>query len=179
MANCKGTNVVFFRTLWQSRPSFEKQFRDGMSSEAREAYDSALPISWVPDQVVAEMEESAAAVLFPDEPNGLQNVGRLQAKHDLGGIYNVLLRITTVPVLIKKSARLWSTYHDQGNADIADQGARTATLLVMNYPDLPRSMRQVTTGYVAGAVEMTRARDVDVALNERDPRRWAWVVTWG
>jgi hypothetical protein len=179
MANSKGTSVVFFRTRWQEDPGTEEAFRKELSDEAREFYDSVLPIAWVPDQIVSEIEQKAAAVLFPDSRDGLQQVGRLQAQHDLRGIYRVLLRIITIPMLIKKAASLWSTYHDAGTADVADLNDKTGTFLVRKHPDLPSTIREVTTGYILGAVELTRAQNVRVVLNEADPNRWAWVVTWG
>jgi hypothetical protein len=178
MAKSKGTYVVFFRTLWQGHPGSEEVFRTQLSDEAREIYDSALPIAWVPEPIVAEMEDRIAAVLFPGSPDGLQQIGKLQAEHDLRGVYRVLLRVITIPMLIKKAASLWSTYHDAGTADVADLTDKTATFVVEGYPDMPQSVREVTTGYIMGAVEMTRARDVQAVLDEADPNRWAWVVTW-
>jgi hypothetical protein len=49
---------------------------------------------------------------------------------------------------------------------------------VAGFPELPGDMRQVLKGYVLGLADLVKVRRVEVDLDETDPQRWRWTVTW-
>ena len=109
----------------------------------------------------------------------VRRFGEINAEHDLKGVYKLFLRVSSVPFVIKQTARMWNTYHDTGEAFVLKgENAKEASLVIKNYPDLPKPIRESSAGYIVGALRLTGAKNVQVVHDESDPMAWTWTARW-
>ncbi len=180
MPRSKGTNVVFLRKLMEKRgPTAEADFLARLEPEEKRIFATALPISWVPSEMVAHMLEVAAATLYPNDPLGLRWIGQDLARDNLSGIYKSLLRLTTITFVIGQCAKLWNIYQEQGRAHAEkDSQENRAVVVVEEYPDLPQAFHEEIAGYILGTAEFTGVRNIRVTPDLSQPQAWKWIVTW-
>jgi hypothetical protein len=180
MTNCKGTNLTFLHKLLQTYgPPAVAAFDARLTPEQRAAFATALPVSWVPVDLVAAVFEAAAAVVHPNDPEGVRKLGRALAEDNLAGIYQSLLKLATIPFAIGQVALLWRIYQDHGRAHAAQvKGENRAVLTVEEYEDLPVTIQEEIAGYVIGVGEMVGAKNIHVVRDGSDPSAWKWTITW-
>lgn len=180
MAKFKGSGVVFLRTRIQAAGrAEEKALLAKLTPEEADAYTKAMAITWIPLDITAALFRKVAEVLYPGNPKGIFELGRGQARDNLSGIYKIILKLTTVPFLAGQSAKLWRTYYDFGNARTElNADLKKGVLIVENHPDLPKEIRELTRGYIAGAMELTKSEGIQVQSDESNPEAWKWIVHW-
>jgi len=121
---------------------------------------------------------AAAKVLFPDDPEGMRKVGRLNARESLTGIYRLFIRIPSIEFVIGRVAKLWRSHHDTGNASVEDYNGRSLKFVLRNYPDLRADFREYLVGYIQGIGELAGLNDVKITKIEDDPNAWKWKMEW-
>jgi hypothetical protein len=180
LADVKGTTLVYLQQEFKRKgEAAEKKFLSRISPDEAKLYQSALPIAWFPLEPVTRILAAGAEVLFPGDAQGLRKLGHGMAQDNLTGIYKILIKLTTVPFLIAQVAKLWGTYHKQGRAYVIREGeAKRAVLVVEDYPEMPAKFRELNSGYIIGALELTNAKKVTVEHDGSDPEAWKWVGTW-
>ena len=157
----------------------EERLLVGLDPSDRELYNNALAVSWIDVGGAARIYDTAARILYPDSDEPLVDLGRDMAHADLTGIYKVLLRVATIPMVIERAARLWSTYHKKGDARIEREGnAKRADLIIDGYPELPQAIRVNVSGYVQGVVELTGSKNARVVHTGGRPEAWRWSISW-
>jgi hypothetical protein len=182
MALIKAAGLIHTRSLLRAKGSAtENAVLARLTPQETTAYQDALPITQLSIELATKVASLAAPLLFPgqNQSDALQSLGRVNALNDLKGIYKVLLRFTTTEFAIKQAARLWSTYHNQGQARSFPDGEKRIIFEVAVYPDLPAQFRQLLAGYIIGMAEMTGIRQARISLQEENPQQWRWVVVWG
>lgn len=192
MADMKGVLIVFIRRrLRAAGEDVERRVVAQLTPEDRRAYESCTAGSWLPIETIAAISYAAAPALYPDaqEPialtpaaSPLVAMGRQQALEDLSGVYSFLVRVATVPFLLRQTARLWTTYHKGGKASVDEpppdpEGRHRANMLVTDYPDFPHRYGNLTAGYIAEAMAMAGAKEVDVRTSY-DDAGLHWDVSW-
>jgi len=180
MAEYKGTTMVFLRGFLrrQGEPQ-EQALLAQLTEQERDVYESSQSMSWVPVEAAAAVLDKAARVAFPGDPRCLQKLGHAQAHDHLTGIYKILLRVTTVPFVIGQSAKLWTTYHNQGRARVEREPDQNRGILVVEgYPELPEPIRTMSSGYIRGTLELTRVKHIAVHEDFSRPAAWRWEVSW-
>jgi len=180
MTNCKGTNLTFLSKLLKTygQPALEA-FDARLTPEQRKAFADALPVSWVPVEQVAGLFEAAAAIIHPDDPEGVRKLGRALAQDNLSGIYQSLLKMATIPFAIGQVALLWRIYQDHGRARAEQvKGEKRAVLTVEEYEDLPVAIQEEIAGYVIGVGEMVGAKNIRVVRDASNPAALKWNITW-
>jgi hypothetical protein len=176
----KGPGVTWLRHLIEQQgPGAEQTMARVLSPEDYKAYRTAMPISWIPEDVITRIFAAAGDVLFAGAPSPLIEVGRGMAKANMTGVYKFMLRMTTIPFIMSQASRLWHTLHDTGEAEASEgPGRNMVTFIVRGFPGIPAGMRQVLKGYCTGLGELTNAKNVRTELDESDPHAWKWVSTW-
>jgi hypothetical protein len=149
-----------------------------LTPEERDCYYKALPVVWIPIEIAAAVYPKAAEVLLPGDRSGVWKLGRDQAHADLSGIFRALLVVTTVPFALRQASRFWSSYYKDGRAGVENADTDSVDFYVADYPDLPSKINDVISGYIAGVMERTGARDINVLVDEQDPNKRRWSVTW-
>jgi hypothetical protein len=179
MAKYKAAFMILLKKLFQAQgPELEKKFLLMLSAEEVSAYQTALPISWIPVQQSEKILLAAAAVLFPKDPQGVRRIGAEEAKDNLHGIYRTLLQIASVPRVLQQVAKIWRTYHDEGKAWAKQEpGKKEGYMIVEGYPSLPMTNREVLAGFIAATMEMAGLTNVRVKRDDTNPEAWKWVVT--
>jgi hypothetical protein len=178
VAGYKAVGVVFIRTrLRKIAPEAQLAVTAVLNDDERRLYQQCVPGDWVPIELIDKLGNAAAAALYPNAPDPLLHLGRELARDNLGGIYSFLVKLLTVPYLIEQTAKLWRTYHAQGEARSTRIEPNLVELAVTGYPDLPERFRHQMAGFVGGAVEMTGASDV-VVEKGGGPDKWTWLIRW-
>jgi hypothetical protein len=180
VANSKGTNILSMRKLLgQAGQVKEQLFLSSLTPEERVAHDQTLAMGWVPVAMVDALFRKTAAALFPGDPAGLDRVGRAIAHDNLGGIYRLLLKFTTLQFVVGQVARLWGTYNDTGQVRVDwHEKAGRGVLTLTGYPGFPEGYRLETGGFMAGTAEMCGAQDVRVQSDCPEPDTVRWTLTW-
>jgi hypothetical protein len=175
----KGTSMVHLRHLVRSAPaSAAARLAKALSPEDALAFEATQTMTWISVDTWARIAAVAAPLVFPDEPDPLHALGRDNARHDLNGVYKILVRMMTVPFVVEQSAKLWRTYHSSGEGQCYRIGERELHFDVIGYPDLPEVIRVSTSGYCEGTIAMTGAKGVRVTHIVDDPQRWRWHIFW-
>ncbi|MFH1810502.1 MAG: hypothetical protein ABIJ09_17305 [Pseudomonadota bacterium] len=177
----KGSTIVYLREQVRIQGEvLEKSLLEGLDAELRALYLETISMSWIDVGLTARLFERAVPLLLSQVADPQQEFGRRQARDQLSGIYRILLRVVSVPMVIQQTARLWSTYHNRGQARALREGdSNRGQLIVEGYPTLPEIIRHNTTGYIVGTLELTSARSIEVQEKFDDPRSWMWNVRWG
>jgi len=157
----------------------EKLFLDLLEKEAVLVYLSALSGTWVSLDLAEKIFHTAAQVLYPNEEKAMQRLGYERAKDNLTGIYRAVLRISTPTFVIGQTAKLWKLYYDKGEArSFIAKHRKYAEMYVEGYPELPEIFREITTGYIISALELTGVRNIKVHRDDSNPNAWKWYGTW-
>jgi Protein of unknown function (DUF2378) len=179
MYKTKGTDLVALRQIFKELgPEKEQAFRARLSAERVDLYQRSLAFIWndVDEQVA--VYEAAAAVIHPDDPEGLKQLGWEMARRSYSGVYKILLRLPSTQFVMNQAAKLWNTYFERGRATVEDAGPHRAVFVLRDYPELAAAMRQIVRGNITAAAETTGAKAVRVDHLDADPQAWKWVVTW-
>jgi hypothetical protein len=153
----------------KGEPAF-KQALVSLTPELQLVQKKAMPISWVPMAQVADIIEKSAPLIYPGEKNGIYKLGMGEAADNLKGVYKIFMRVVSVAFVIEQASKLWATYHNEGQARAATLGGeKQGEFWVENYALLPPSFVEFMCGYIAGAVEMTGAKQVRVAHEAPKP----------
>ena len=177
--NYKGVGVVFVRKQVRALgPSQRERFYAQLTDAERACLDDTLATHWVPVEHAGRLFEVLGKIAYADAPSPLREVGRQLAGHDLGGVYRLLVRITSVRFLLSQHARLWSVYHRQGEATVAEERPKAASLRISGHPSLPASFRVAMAGWLIGAVERCGGKDVVVDHDPDLAPPWRFDIRW-
>ncbi len=175
----KGTDVNSLRTLIRQKgPDSEQRFVESLPPPLRQMYVETTPLTWNPVEAQAELYERAAALLFPGRPGAIVEMHRQLARMSYSSIYKAFVRIPTVEFIAGRAAAVWGKYYDTGEARIEHATRNSLDFVLRQFPGLPRALREATTGHLLTMLEMTRARDPQVASPADSPEAWVWHVTW-
>ncbi|NTV52294.1 MAG: hypothetical protein HGA76_04685 [Candidatus Firestonebacteria bacterium] len=138
-----------------------------------------MPVTRLDLDQVALCYDLAATILFPLDTEGVWKIGYAMAKDNFNGLYKFLISIATVPFLVKQVPTIWNIYYDKGTprAELPPEGG-IGTIVVENLPELPMSIRVLTTGFIQSALEFTKVKNINVKLTSTNPQAWKWVATW-
>jgi len=171
-------NAIDFGRKQLRATGLEQDFMNRLSSEDRVAYAHTFAISWINPEFAALLLEKMAALLYPNNSMPLFEFGRRMATDNLNGVYKFILRFFTIEQAVKVTSNLWRTYHKAGVVRTERINETRAVFVVDNYPTLPKAIREVTTGYVAGLVALTGAKDIRIRHDESNPSSWRWIIVW-
>jgi uncharacterized protein (TIGR02265 family) len=179
MARVKGTDVVQLREEMRERGAgVETPFLQRLSEEDRHAYLTMMPISWTSLDGITRIHQTAAELLFPEEPEPMRRLGQMIARRVYTGIHKLFLRIPSIQFVLSRTASIWRTYFDGGAASIERVGDHAANLVVRDFSDLTPGLRRFICGHISAIIEMAGGKEVRVVLDEKDPQAWRWQFTW-
>ncbi len=180
MIDYKAGSLISMKKMLQAgKQEEEKHFLASLTPAENNIYKTALSVSWVSIRAAAQLLEKGAEALFPGDPGGMERIGHAEALDELQGIYKIFLKITTVPYLMNQSAKLWRSYYKKGQARTeGNPEEKAGAFIVEDFPKLPEIMQRLVSGYLAGALELTGARNVQVTLDPSDSQVWRWNIKW-
>ena len=178
MAEVKATAVCYLKSKLRERGGdAEKTLLARLPPATARDYIEALPLSWLPIESAATIDEQGAPLLFPGHPAPIRELGHQTAMAGYRGIYRMLLRVTTIPFVLDHAARLWRNHHTEGQISAVLTTAREVTVTVINYSTLNEPIRELVAGYFTALCCLTGASKAHVKRDD-DPPVWKWIVTW-
>lgn len=133
----------------------------------------------MPLKVAARIYQAAVDVLRPGDEEGLIKLGRAMARDNLTGVCKTMAKFATIEHIISQSPQLWFAYHEKGEMryDLNVKEKR-AGFFVRNYPELPKPIRSMSSGFMLGALELSGNEHIQIQHIDSNPRNWIWQVTW-
>jgi len=167
------------REIDRQGPARAQAFYAALSPEDREKFGALLPMAWISPEQGGRIVAAAAQAFFGSAPEPLFEMGRQQAIHDMTGMYRVLLKVASVPMVIRRAAQMFQAYHKQGSATVEHaSGTTSGTFIIHDYPGLTSPIRATVGGFIAGLLELTGAKAIQVRAIENDPNAWRWELSW-
>ncbi|MEW6515371.1 MAG: hypothetical protein AB1439_00515 [candidate division FCPU426 bacterium] len=182
MGQTKATVLIFARERLSALGSSAlENFRKSLTPEEDKLFFKLLPSSKLPIEQSTRFFELLVPWLYPGKPlrEGLWQIGYDGAGDNMKGIYHVLLKIFTVEMIIKQTAVIWKTYHDQGRPSVKRLADKEIAFVVEEYPELPLHFRELLNGYIAGLVDLTGAKNTRVTRDDSNPQAWKWLIHLG
>jgi hypothetical protein len=179
MARIKGTDVVNLTQFVRGKgQQVESDFLASLPDALRRVYRETRAITWTPVEAQAALYEAAASHFFPNRPDAVVQLHKALAKIAYSGIYQIFIRIPKVSHVAERAASVWRRYYDTGEAVIENVTATSLDFVVRQFPDLPRALRQATTGHLYTLLEMTGSKEPMVSQPASTPERWVWHIEW-
>jgi len=179
MSKTKGTDVMALRGLVQEKgPAAENALSELLGPRLEKIYKHILATSWTEIDDQAAIYQAAAQVLFPGCDDCLTKLGAALAEKSYSGIYKIFFRLPTVEYIFSRGALIWNTYYERGEASIEPISEKCFEMVVRNFPELPRSMREVAIGHYTVILKLTGAKNIRIDMNESDPLAWRWRASW-
>lgn len=181
MANLKGVVIKVSRDLFKLEKNREQEkiFLESLTPDEMKIYKNTLSINWVPVDVVGQLLEKSAKLLFPGYPYPIRELGRVEAHEQLTGIYKVLLFFTTLSMLVKQAGRIFATYYDKGKVEFTQTSEKSLVVTIKEFSELPKSHIDKIGGYIAGMLELIKLNNVKLdRIDESDPNCWKYYYSW-
>ncbi len=181
MAKVKGSAEDTMRKILKKQPQeIQEKYLASLSPEARDTFEHAMAVSWRELDTNEETNSVAllARTLYPNDPLALQKLAYTMAKDSMPRFYQIFIRIPTVEYVVKRVAKIWSSFYERGEALIENFKDQHFTMVLKQYPDYPPFLREYMCGYLKGVGDLLHLKNVAVQKIETDPEAWKWEVTW-
>jgi uncharacterized protein (TIGR02265 family) len=179
MARMKATDIVTLKKVLRSRTDdSEQRLLSKLSPNLCDLYQNSLAFAWNEIDQQTQLYHQAAHLLFPAHPHALHQLGRTIAQQVYTGIYRVLLRIPSTEFLIGQGERVWRTYFDEGKFGIKRLGPQKLEVIISDFPDLPKDLRDYIAGHIQALLELAGAKGISVMAEAQSSQPWCWQVSW-
>jgi hypothetical protein len=179
MAKVKGTDVVSLRKVFKKLDSsIEAEFLAQLSLPVETIYTITTVHSWIPGELLCEIYQAAASVLYPNEDFALRKLGQVICQYSYSSIYKLFLRIPTVPFVLNSAARIWRTYNDEGSLRIERTSSTGILLSVVQYSSWFMVLQDVAEGHFVVLMQFAGAKNVQLLKQPSSPDCWQWQIIW-
>jgi len=179
MPEIKGTDIVLLRKLNKEKDDqLEQTLFAKLSEQARDVYLHAMPISWTPIDIQAQIYEAVAEVMYPGDKNRIFKLHLDLAKRTYTGLYKVFLAIPSVQFVIKRAASIWRTYYNAGETSVENISDKALDFIVTGFPELPFAMRESTNAHIVYLAQATGKKGVAIKRDDSNREKWVWHVSW-
>ena len=119
--------------------------------------------NWAPLALFHEALVTADAVSGKGDLEACWRIGRFIAKHEVGAVRSLALRILRPSVVLSLTCSLWQVhYRNAGRAVTQVAGPSAIRLSIIDYPSPHRAHCLSVAGWVQGALELGRRRAIRV-----------------
>jgi hypothetical protein len=124
-----------------------------------------LPQSWVPLEDINPLWTQSLTGLFDGDLHKLFELGRLQLRADMSGIYRVFLRVASPGFVADRASAIYSVYGQHcGALAVVDRAERRLDIAVTQRPLPSVALYEYLRGSIAGALELTGVSDLNVEI---------------
>jgi len=126
-----------------------------------------LAVSWISLEDTAPLHPVAFDRLFAREPAKMCELGRLQLRADMTGIYRLAIRIASPAYMAERSSKIYAMY-TRGSGTlrtVVDQPGRIE-ILVEDRPFASSALYHYMRGTMLGVFELTGVKRVSVTIVE-------------
>jgi hypothetical protein len=140
-----------------------------------------LAVSWLPLAHVAPVHPVAFEHLFAREPAKMCELGRLQLRADMTGIYRLAMRIASPAYIAERTSKIYAMYaRGCGTVRVVVDQPGRIDLLVEGRPLASSAFYHYLRGTMLGVIELTGVKRVSSTIAEGggNTPRCLFRVTW-
>lgn len=180
MAKIKGMALFAMRAeLMKKGEATYLEFINGLPPHLRHCFQTVLYNQWVPIETFVAVAEALAGRLYPGDAQAFFKIGHFTARDHMSGVYRWFVRMLSTTFLLHQAANIWKLYHDEGRLKIEGSiQERDATVVIQDYPGLPKEILEVNAGFMTASLELASAKNVRVMVDASDPLAWRWRIRW-
>ena len=121
-ASIKGAGIAYLRKkIREKGEAAENRLLVQLSPDEKDCFRTALAVNWIPAHTATIIYQKAIPIVYPDDSDGLVQLGKEIARENFTGMHRLLFSVTTVPFLIGQMGRIWHKYHQKGKPTIVKQ----------------------------------------------------------
>ena len=181
MLKAAGVNsVIAVLATMVPKPAFDAWVRQLPPSTASLIERPRLPQSWVPLADINPLWTESLTGLFGGDLQKLFELGRLQLRADMSGIYRVFLRVASPAFVADRAAAIYGVYGQHcGTLAVVARTANTLDIAITQRPLPSAAVYEYLRGSIAGALELTGVTNlrVEVVAAPQDNER-LYRATW-
>lgn len=161
-----GVNSLIGVLRGMSAPDAFEAFVSGLPDEcAALVREPPLVVSWVSLEHSVPLYAHAFEHLFRGSVLKMIELGRLQLRADMSGMYRAFLRIASPSFVLARTSNIYELYtRGCGSLRTIDSQPGCVTVLMEDRPLPSDAFYQYMCGTFEGAIELTGAKDVSVSI---------------
>lgn len=147
-----------------------QRFTEALPPGSREAVSCPpLAVTWVPLTDAAPIWEAAYEHLFARNDERMFELGRLQLRTDMLGIFRLVLRVATPAFVASRTGEIYASYtRNCGSLRSVLSEPRRLHILMDERPLSSKPFCEYMRGSVFGVLELTGVRELAVTIGERN-----------
>lgn len=177
MAKIKCINLVQMRLFLQEIPDKETKFLNQIPPDLQDTYKTVLQNQWIPVEPLSTLYTAGAAILYPNTPEPLIQLGQDVSKKTYSGIYSFFLKIPSADYVLKRLVNLWYLFHDTGQFGYENLKESSIDLYARNYPELTLNVRKMIIGKLV-SLDIIGLQSSGIDLINDDPNNWRWHINF-
>ncbi len=144
---------------------------------------SPIAHEWYPHLDFLEVEEAITQVHFGGDITQAWRFGHFNMEQSVHRVYRFLFRLLSPEHLLKKSAKLWGTFMDQGTMKAESLGPRAVALEIEGFVPAKPVWCHEMRGALLGALEVcsipeAQGRVVETCCAFKGAKRCRFEVSW-
>lgn len=166
MLKAAGVNsVIAVLATMVPKPAFEAWVQQLPQATASLIKHPRLPQSWVPLADINPLWTDSLPGLFHGELHKLFELGRLQLRADMSGIYRVFLRVASPAFVADRAAAIYGVYGQHcGALDVVARSNNSLDIAITERPFPSAALYEYLRGSIAGALELTGVNNLRVEM---------------
>ncbi len=154
-----------------------------LSPEARKVYSSPIHKSdWFElKDIMIDPTKKICQLFFNGSTRGAWECGRYSAEYGLKGIYNVLVKLSSPQILIKKAKSIIVAYYKPSTVEIVENEKNYTVVHITEFPEMDKIIEYRIAGWMERAVEICGCKHVTVKITKSIPEGspfTEFVVSW-
>ena len=117
------------------KPVFERQILSG---------------DWYPYEAYSELLDVMARIHGNGEEAFVETLGRYAARQDLGGIFEAITVLASIPKILETASHLWNRYCDSGIFEIVSIGEEKGIGRITEFPNITKNHAVLLNGWIEG-----------------------------
>ena len=134
----KGTTIISTSNFVKNRFGQEgfDRWIEQLSPAARDAITVPLASKWydMVDCYTEPLEKIVSTFLGGAIDKGGREIGSENAKHDLTGIYRIMIKFGSPNLMISGAARTWNSYYSEGEPEVVENEKGRAVVSIREIP---------------------------------------------
>jgi hypothetical protein len=160
---CKGISLVHLHDFVVSRhgeAGLEKVCAS-LNPEVAKSLRFPLAWEWYPLPSVVDVDVAVCDALYErDYAKGGWLIGQFDLDRSVRSVYRFFFQFLAPTFVIRRAAKLWSTYYNCGRLQVEETGPKSCTASLTDFDLRHRCLCEVLRGAFAGALAATGVKNV-------------------
>ena len=158
------------------------KIKENLTDDEREILsDIILQPIWYPIKLYVSLTHKIDSILGIGDLSTAKDLGKYEAEHDLKTIYRIFYVLGSPEFIIKQSAKLFTTYFEDGDLRIAESDKNNAIAELYDFPSLDQAVLHRISGFMEKTLELSGGKNPTavVRLEFRDAKKIAvFICHW-